>query len=97
MIQKKDVVTIARSIRVNVTEDHVDYVLRNYESASREDQTWVETIEGLLYSIGEQESERGRPHPMDYEDSPEGDARYWDDYWGGDFDAMAYHDDMGDR
>lgn len=38
-----------------------------------------------------------QPNPMDYEDSPQGDAEYSDDHWQGDIEAMLYHEDMGDR
>lgn len=38
-----------------------------------------------------------RPNPMDYPDTPEGDFDYMYDYWQGDWEAMAYHDDIGDR
>jgi hypothetical protein len=34
---------------------------------------------------------------MHYDNTPQGDADFHDDYWQGDFDAMSYHDDMGDR
>jgi hypothetical protein len=97
MIHKQDIVDVAKSIRMHITDDHIDYVMRNYESSVREDEIWCDTVESLLYSIHQQQVESERPNPMDYEDSPEGDARYWDDYWGGDFDAMSYHDDIGDR
>jgi hypothetical protein len=97
MIHKQDIVDVAKSIRMHITDDHIDYVMRNYESSAREDEIWCDTVESLLYSIHQQQVESERPNPMDYEDSPEGDARYWDDYWGGDFDAMLYHDDIGDR
>ena len=41
--------------------------------------------------------ENVQPNPQDYEDTPEGDAKFCDDYWQGDIEAMLYHDDMGDR
>lgn len=98
MIGRNDVIGVAHSIRMDISEQHIEYVLRNYESAGREDELWHETVENLLYEIPKQQQEEMYPpNPMDYEDSPEGDARYWDDYWGGDFDAMSYHDDIGDR
>lgn len=107
MIGRNDVIGVAHSIRMDISEQRIEYVLRNYESAGREDELWHETVENLLREKKQQEEmyapnpleqeEMYPPNPMDYEDSPEGDARYWDDYWGGDFDAMAYHDDIGDR
>lgn len=97
MIGRKDVIDVAKSIRMSISDDHIDYVMRNYESCAREDEIWHETVEGLLYSVNDKIVEDNRPNPMHYEDSPKGDAQYWDDYWGGNFDAMAYHDDIGDR
>jgi len=38
-----------------------------------------------------------QPNPTDYPDTPEGVQEFRDDYWGGNSEAEAYHDDMGDR
>lgn len=48
-------------------------------------------------NFGYAEEEYEQPNPMDYPDTPQGDAEYMDDYWQGNWEAMAYHDDMGDR
>ena len=107
MISRKDVISVASSIKMHIDERDIAYVLENFQGATNENDLWFETVENILYSIpkekeivSQEEYEQylhEQPNPMDYEDSPEGDAKYWDDYWGGDFDAMSYHDDMGDR
>ena len=104
MIQREDIFNVANSINMRIDEDYAEHVMDQYHSASNPDEMWNETVERLLYENHtrkemelHQAMEDTRPNPIDYEDSPEGDAQYWNDYWGGDFDAMIYHDDIGDR
>lgn len=49
-----------------------------------------------LNQLPEPEEEE-QPDPNDYPETMEGDADYFDAYWQGDYNAMAYHDDIGDR
>jgi hypothetical protein len=49
MISVEDIIDVANSINIDISEDHIDYVMRNYESSCREDENWCETVECLLY------------------------------------------------
>lgn len=53
MIQKEDVQQVAYSIKINLTEEQIQYVLDNYESAQEEDPsgTWDLVVENLIYNI----------------------------------------------
>ena len=41
--------------------------------------------------------EENQPTPNHYDDTPQGEAEFWEDYWQGDIQAWAYHEAMGDR
>ena len=38
-----------------------------------------------------------QPNPSHYDNTPEGDSEFHDDYWQGNIEAELYHFDIGDR
>lgn len=53
MIQKEDVLQVAYSLKKNLTEEQIKYVLDNYESAQEDDPsgTWDLVVEQLISEI----------------------------------------------
>lgn len=71
-----------------MTDEHLGRVLSCFERG-------IMTGNPMPYI--EEIRKREQPNPMHYEDSPKGEQQFNDDYWGGDINAMLYHQDIGDR
>jgi hypothetical protein len=52
-IDRQDVINVASSINMDVNDDHIQYVMENYESFSADDRTsnWSEVVECILYQV----------------------------------------------
>lgn len=97
MISEKDVFRMAFSMNRELSEIEVMNILEGYENSAHASpwDPWDIVLEKMICSVPIEEQRP--PNPMHYDNTPQGDADYHDDYWQGDFDAMSYHDDMGDR
>ena len=53
MITREDVLDVATSINVDITEEDVQVILENYEDCQKNDSTstWNLVIEDMIYSI----------------------------------------------
>jgi hypothetical protein len=52
-IDRQDVINVASNINMDVNDDHIQYVMENYESFYADDRTsnWSEVVECILYQV----------------------------------------------
>lgn len=52
-IDRQDVINVASNINMYVNDDHIQYVMENYENFYADETTsnWSEVVENILYQV----------------------------------------------